>query len=131
MFAVQIPQHGDSSVLNWISVPKPSPKSDQVLVKIAYTGVNYLDTIQRSGKYPQTMPFTVGWEASGEIVEVGGAEAQEAGFKIGDRVAFMGPGSHAEYAVISINRVIKLPANVSLEDVSWVAASFLFFTDAS
>ncbi|KAG0045806.1 NADPH:quinone reductase [Gryganskiella cystojenkinii] len=116
MFAVQIPEHGDSSILNWVSVSKPMPKSDQVLIKVAFAGVNYIDTYQRSGLYPQTMPFTVGWEGSGEVIEVGGAEAETAGFQVGDRVAFMGPASYAEYAAISINRVAKLPETVSLEE---------------
>lgn len=115
MHAVQIPQHGDSSVLAWVPVPKPSPKPDQVLVKVAYAGVNFIDTYQRSGLYPQSMPFIVGREGSGEIVEVG-PEAQ-GGFKVGDRVAFMAPGSYAEYDAIPTLAVAKLPASVSLEDV--------------
>ncbi|KAF9436252.1 NADPH:quinone reductase [Entomortierella beljakovae] len=113
MHAVQIPKHGDSSVLAYVSVPKPSPKPDQVLVKVAYAGVNFIDTYQRSGLYPQTLPFIVGREGSGEIVEVG-AEAN-GGFKVGDRVAFMGPGSYSEYDAVSTNSVAKLPDNIPLE----------------
>jgi len=115
MHAVQIPQHGDSSVLAWIPVPKPNPKPDQVLVKVAYAGVNFIDTYQRSGLYPQSMPFIVGREGSGEIVEVG-SKAQ-GGFKVGDRVAFMAPGSYAEYDAVPTLTVAKLPDTVSLEDV--------------
>ncbi|KAK3826372.1 MAG: hypothetical protein JOS17DRAFT_686757 [Linnemannia elongata] len=111
--AVQIPKHGDSSVLAYVSVPKPIPKPDQVLVKVAYAGVNFIDTYQRSGLYPQTLPFIIGREGSGEIVEVG-PEAK-GGFKVGDRVAFMGPGSYAEYDAVSTLSVAKLPDAVSLE----------------
>ncbi|KAG0046492.1 NADPH:quinone reductase [Gryganskiella cystojenkinii] len=114
MHAVQIPQHGDSSVLAWVPVPKPSPKPDQVLVKVAYAGINFIDTYQRSGLYPQTLPFIVGREGSGEIVEVG--PKAQGGFKVGDRVAFMGPGSYAEYDAVSTLSVAKLPDSVSLED---------------
>ncbi|KAF8952148.1 NADPH:quinone reductase [Haplosporangium bisporale] len=111
--AVQIAKHGDSSVLAYVEVPKPSPKPDQVLIKVHYAGVNFIDTYQRSGLYPQPMPFILGREGSGEIVEVG-AEA-EGGFKVGDRVAFSGPSSYAEYTAISTLTVAKLPDNISYE----------------
>ncbi|KAG9069084.1 NADPH:quinone reductase [Linnemannia hyalina] len=111
--AVQIPKHGDSSVLAYVPVPKPTPKPDQVLVKVAYAGVNFIDTYQRSGLYPQTLPFIVGREGSGEIVEVG-PEAK-GDFKVGDRVAFMGPSSYAEYDAVSTISLAKLPDAISLE----------------
>ncbi|KAG0290012.1 NADPH:quinone reductase [Linnemannia gamsii] len=111
--AVQIPKHGDSSVLAYVPVPKPTPKPDQVLVKVAYAGVNFIDTYQRSGLYPQTLPFIVGREGSGEIVEVGPEVKGE--FKVGDRVAFMGPGSYAEYDAVSTVSLAKLPDAISLE----------------
>ncbi|KAI7819549.1 hypothetical protein BC939DRAFT_400378 [Gamsiella multidivaricata] len=113
MHAVQIPKHGDSSVLAYVSVPKPAPKPDQVLVRVAYAGVNFIDTYQRSGLYPQTLPFILGREGSGEIVEVG-PEAK-GDFKVGDRVAFMGPGSYAEYDAISTVSLAKLPDGITLE----------------
>lgn len=113
--AVQIPKHGDSSVLAYVPVPKPTPKPDQVLVKVAYAGVNFIDTYQRSGLYPQTLPFIVGREGSGEIVEVG--PEVKGNFKVGDRVAFMGPGSYAEYDAVSTLSLAKLPDAISLEQV--------------
>ncbi|KAF9929176.1 NADPH:quinone reductase [Linnemannia zychae] len=113
MHAVQIPKHGDSSVLAYVSVPKPVPKPDQVLVKVAYAGVNFIDTYQRSGLYPQTLPFILGREGSGEIIEVG-PEAK-GDYKVGDRVAFMGPGSYAEYDAVSTISLAKLPNSISLE----------------
>ncbi|KAF9903300.1 NADPH:quinone reductase [Linnemannia zychae] len=111
--AVQIPKHGDSSVLAYVPIHKPTPKPDQVLVKVAYAGVNFIDTYQRSGLYPQTLPFIVGREGSGEIVEVG--PLVKGDFKVGDRVAFMGPGSYAEYTAVSTLSLAKLPDAVSLE----------------
>ncbi|KAG0372256.1 MAG: hypothetical protein J3R72DRAFT_375483 [Linnemannia gamsii] len=113
MHAIQIPKHGDSSVLAYVSVPKPTPKPDQVLVKVAYAGVNFIDTYQRSGLYPQTLPFIVGREGSGEIVEVG--PKVNGDFKVGDRVAFMGAGSYAEYDAVSTVSLAKLPDAVSFE----------------
>ncbi|KAI1318434.1 NADPH:quinone reductase [Mortierella claussenii] len=113
MHAIQIPKHGDSSILAWVEVPKPTPKPDQVLVKVAYAGVNFIDTYQRSGLYPQTLPFIVGREGSGEIVQVG--PEVKGDFKVGDRVAFMGPSSYAEYDAVSTLSLAKLPEAISLE----------------
>ncbi|KAF8929303.1 NADPH:quinone reductase [Dissophora ornata] len=113
MHAVQIAESGDSSVLAYVSVPKPTLKPDQVLVKVAYAGINYIDTYQRSGLYPQVLPFILGREGSGEIVEVGSKAQGE--FKAGDRVAFMGAGTYAEYAVVPTVAVAKLPDAVTLE----------------
>ncbi|KAG0304562.1 NADPH:quinone reductase [Dissophora globulifera] len=112
MHAVQIPKHGDSSVLAYVSVPKPSPKPDQVLIKVAYAGVNFIDTYQRSGLYPQVLPFILGREGSGEIVELG-SDVKD--LKVGDRVAFLGPSSYAEYDAVSTTSVAKLPDAVNLE----------------
>ncbi|KAG0006106.1 NADPH:quinone reductase [Modicella reniformis] len=111
--AVQITSHGDSSILTYVTVPKPTPKPDQVLVKIAYSGVNFIDTYQRSGLYPQSLPFILGREGSGEIVELGSDVKGD--FNVGDRVAFVGPGSYAEYDAVSTHSVVKLPDNITLE----------------
>ncbi|KAF9317053.1 NADPH:quinone reductase [Podila horticola] len=111
--AVQIAAHGDSSVLAYVPVAKPTAKPDQVLIKVHYAGVNFIDTYQRSGLYPQAMPFVLGREGSGEIVEVGSQAGS--GFKVGDRVAFIGPGSYAEYAAVSTLTVAKLPDSITYE----------------
>ncbi|KAF9192432.1 NADPH:quinone reductase [Haplosporangium sp. Z 767] len=113
MHAIQIPKHGDSSVLAYVPVPKPAPKADQVLVKVAYAGINFIDTYQRSGLYPQTLPFIPGREGSGEIVEVG--PEVKGDFKVGDHVAFLGTESYAEYAAVPTLSLAKLPETISLE----------------
>lgn len=125
--AVQIPKHGDSSVLAYVEVPKPTPKPDQVLIKVHYAGINFIDTYQRSGLYPQPMPFILGREGSGEIVQVG-AEA-EGGFKVGDRVAFIGPSSYADYTAVSTLTVAKLPDNISYEKVTYQRDVSFFVRD--
>ncbi|KAF9973612.1 NADPH:quinone reductase [Actinomortierella ambigua] len=112
MRAVQIPHHGDSTVLAVANIPKPEPKGNEVLVKVAAAGVNFIDTYQRSGLYPQKMPFVLGREGAGEIVQVG-PSAQ--GFKVGDRVAFVAAHSYAEYAAVADSKVVKLPENLSYE----------------
>ncbi|KAG0227485.1 NADPH:quinone reductase [Actinomortierella wolfii] len=119
MRAVQIPHHGDSSVLAVSNIPKPSPRPDEILVKVAAAGVNFIDTYQRSGLYPQQMPFVLGREGAGEIVEVGSSVDD---FAVGDRVVFLGPHAYAEYTAVKRDNVAKLPENVSYEKA---AASLL------
>ncbi|KAF9129495.1 NADPH:quinone reductase [Mortierella sp. 14UC] len=98
--AIQVDQHGDASVLKQAIVPRPTYKPDQVLIKVAYSGVNYLDIIER--------------KASGEIIEVG-SEVQH-GFKVGDRAAFIGVDTYAEYVAISTFNLAKLSDSTSLAD---------------
>lgn len=123
---IKVEQHGDASVLKSVNIPRPTFRPDQVLVKVVYSGVNYLDVIEREGSHPspppvdggstRATPFIPGHEASGEIVEVG-SEAQH-GFKVGDRVAFIGIDTYAQYVAVNTVNLAKLPDHVSLADVS-------------
>ncbi|KAF9907316.1 NADPH:quinone reductase [Linnemannia zychae] len=124
MRAILVDQHGDASTLKQATVPRPTYKPDQVLVKVAYSGVNYLDIIERKGSFPtpppvdggrsRETPFIPGHEASGEIVEVG-SEVQH-GFKVGDRVAFIGVDTYAEYVAVNTVNLAKLPDSTFLAD---------------
>jgi NADPH2:quinone reductase len=114
--AIRVDQHGDASVLKSTTIPRPTPLTNQVLIKVAYAGVNFADVGQRSGLYPTPVPFTAGGEGSGEIVELG-PDVQH-GFKVGDRVTFMASGAYADYVVVDTGRLGKLPDHVSFELVS-------------
>ncbi|CAO3570763.1 unnamed protein product [Mortierella alpina] len=119
MQAIQIQKPGDASILGLVAVPLPTPKPNEVLIKIAYAGVNYIDTYERSGLYPNPMPLIIGREGSGEIVEVG-SEVKEGLFKVGDRVGFVHPRGYAEYIALDSLAVTKIPDSVSLEQASAV-----------
>lgn len=121
MQAIQIQKPGDSSILNLIAVPLPTPKPNEVLIKVAYAGVNYIDTYERSGLYPNPMPLIIGREGSGEIVEVG-SEVVTGLFKVGDRVGFVHPRGYAEYVALDSLAVTKIPDNISFEQVSIATA---------
>ncbi|KAG0219183.1 NADPH:quinone reductase [Mortierella sp. NVP41] len=117
--AIRVEEYGDVSVLKSTTIPRPIIRPDQALVKVAYAGINYGDLGQRSGSYPLPLPFTLGGEGSGEIVEVG-SEIQH-GFKVGDRVTFLARGAYADYVAVDTLLLGKLPDGVSLE----VGAAFL------
>ena len=65
MKQIQISQYGGPEAMKLVDVPKPSPGPGQALVKVAASGVNFIDVYFRSGHYKADLPFTVGSEASG------------------------------------------------------------------
>ena len=62
---------GGPDVLELRELPDPEPGPDQVLVRVAAAGVNFIDTYRRSGLYHVPYPHVVGSEGAGEVVAVG------------------------------------------------------------
>jgi NADPH:quinone reductase len=87
-----------------------------VLVKIAASGVNYLDVQYREGRVKAALPFTLGSEGAGVVEALGdGAD----GFRVGDRVGCtMVLGSHAEYALVPSARLLRLPHGLTFRDAA-------------
>ncbi|KAI9179752.1 hypothetical protein H9P43_005082 [Blastocladiella emersonii ATCC 22665] len=113
MKAIQVAKTGGIEVLTYTtSVARPAVAAGQVLVKNAYSGVNFIDTYHRGGLYPLPLPFIPGREGAGVVEAVGDGVTE---FAVGDRVAWMGPGSYAEYTAMGTTHVTKIPASVSLE----------------
>ena len=83
MKAIQVPQVGGIDVLTMVEIPVPKPKPNEVVVKIAAAGVNFIDVYFREGRYPIAFPFISGQEASGTVSAVG---SEVKNFKPGDRV---------------------------------------------
>ncbi|OMH79187.1 putative quinone oxidoreductase [Zancudomyces culisetae] len=107
MKAIQVAIPGDASKMQYVDVPKPTIKSNSLLVKNEFSGVNFIDTYIRSGLYPVPMPTLLGREGSGVIEEVG---ADVTGFNVGDRVAYLTVNnSYAEYSLINPERAVLLP----------------------
>jgi NADPH2:quinone reductase len=111
MKAIQVPKCGGAEVLTVVDIPVPKPKPNEVVVKIAAAGVNFIDCYFREGSYPITPPFIVGQEASGVVSEVG-SDVKD--FKLGDRVAYTGiTGAYAEYEAVPAQRLVRLPAGIT------------------
>ncbi|GAA5803558.1 hypothetical protein HPULCUR_009040 [Helicostylum pulchrum] len=107
MRAVFITEQGGIDALQYrTDLPIPQPSPDAVLIKNRFIGVNYIDTYHRSGLYPVSLPFTLGKEGSGDVVEVG---SNVKDFSVGDRVVYLGGGgSYAEYTTVPESGVEKL-----------------------
>ncbi|NNF53754.1 MAG: quinone oxidoreductase [Acidimicrobiales bacterium] len=113
MKAIQVTRTGGPEVLDWTDVPDPSPGPDDVLVKVAAAGLNFIDTYQRTGLYPVPMPFTPGLEGAGVITGVG-EEIDD--LSVGDAVAWSSaPGTYAELVVVPANAAVPVPNGVDLE----------------
>jgi NADPH2:quinone reductase len=111
MKAIEVPKSGGVEVLTLVDVPIPELKPNQVLVKIAAAGVNFIDVYFREGRYPITPPFIIGQEGSG-VVSAVGSDVKD--FKVGERVAFTGiTGAYAEYEAIPADRLVRVPAGIT------------------
>jgi NADPH2:quinone reductase len=98
--------------------PMPQPGPGEVLVKLAYSGVNFIDTYHRSGLYKLPLPAVIGSEGSGKVEKLGEGVS---GFKPGDRVAYtLARGSYAEYHAVPAANLVKIPDNV--DDATAAAA---------
>lgn len=94
-------------------MPKAGP--GQAVVKLHAIGVNFIDVYFRTGLYQaKDLPFTLGQEGAGEVIEVGEGVREVA---VGDRVAYTGPqGSYAEWHAVPAERLVKLPKELSFKD---------------
>ena len=120
MKAVYIEQTGGIEMLQYGERPKPAPGAGEVLVKVAYSGVNFVDTYHRIGLYKVPLPAILGSEGAGTVEQVGeGVTA----FKPGDRVAYaMARGSYAEFQAVPAAQLGSIPASV---DLATAAAAML------
>jgi NADPH:quinone reductase len=117
MKAIQISRTGGPDVLDYVEVPTPEPAAGEVLVKAEAIGVNYFDTMIRTGRYRwmPKLPFVLGNEMSGRIAALGG---EVRGRKVGEPVFIAGyeignrGGLYAEYAAVPEQAVVPLPAGV-------------------
>jgi NADPH:quinone reductase len=114
MHAATLSKTGGPEVLQYASVETPAPGARGVLVKVAASGVNFVDIYRRSGLLPLELPTTLGFEGAGVVEAVGEGVT---GFAPGDRVAWADGnlGSYAEYDVVAANRLVRVPDGVDLE----------------
>ncbi|MEM6480139.1 MAG: NAD(P)H-quinone oxidoreductase, partial [Pseudomonadota bacterium] len=124
MRAVEISQPGGPEVLQMVTRPRPMAGHGQVIIKVAYAGVNRPDALQRAGAYapPPTASDLPGLEASGEIVEVGPGVSDRA---VGDRVCALLPGGgYAEFVATPAAHCLPLPKGMDLKEAACLPETF-------
>jgi len=113
MKAIQIFTTGGPEVLTLSEVPVPVPGPGQVLIKVAATGINFIEIYFREGRYKAPLPLTLGTEAAGTVERVGDGVT---GFAVGDAVATtVALGSYAEYALVPAAGLVHVPSGVDLK----------------
>jgi len=113
--AVRVHGPGGLEALRFEEVLEPKAGPGQAVVKLHAIGVNFIDCYFRSGLYKaKELPFVLGQEGAGEVVEVGAGVKDVA---VGDRVAYTAiQGSYAELHAVPADRLVKLPKGISFKD---------------
>lgn len=108
---------GGVNKLRCITIDVPSPKKDEVLVKVLYCGVNHLDVLIRSGKRPgpKSFPHILGSEIVGEV---GGQKVAVYPWTAdGGTIGRTCWGGYGEFVAVPKRNIIKIPAGLKLEEV--------------
>ena len=117
MRAIQITRPGGPEVLELATRPDPVAGPGECLIRVAASGVNRPDVLQRKGAYPPPPGASdlPGLEVAGEIVAGDAAALAEAGFVIGDQVcALVNGGGYAELCVAPVGQCLPVPAGWTL-----------------
>lgn len=116
--AVFVRAHGGPEVLSVEDRSLPEPGPGEIRVRNRAIGLNFIDTYQRSGLYPVTVPFVAGNEGAGDVTKVGKGVTY---LKVGDRVAYSGPlGAYAEERNMPAGRAGRIPDGVDYESAAAV-----------
>lgn len=115
---------GGVEVLRLGEMPKPTVKAGEVLIEVAYAGVNRPDVIQRMGKYPPPPGASpvIGLEVAGRIVE---AAPDVTRWKVGDEVcALTHGGGYAEFCAVNANHCLPIPKGLSVREAAGLPENF-------
>ncbi|MGB1387275.1 MAG: NAD(P)H-quinone oxidoreductase [Paracoccaceae bacterium] len=124
MRAIEISEPGGPEVLRLTDRPVPQPGHGQVVLKVAYAGVNRPDALQRAGAYdpPPGASDLPGLEASGEVAAVGPGVSE---YKVGDKVCGLLPGGgYAEYVSTPAAHCLPVPAGMGMKEAACLPETF-------
>jgi NADPH:quinone reductase-like Zn-dependent oxidoreductase len=124
MRVVMITRHGGPEVLEVRELPDPDLRPGHVRVAVAAAGVNFADTMARTGLSPDAPkpPMVVGYEVAGTVAEVAG---DVSGVAVGERVmAVTKFGGYASEVVVPAGDVVALPARLSLEQGAAIPVNY-------
>ena len=118
MLAMVITVPGAPDVLQPASVPVPVPGHGQILIKIAYAGINRPDALQRAGAYapPANASPLPGLECAGHVAALGPGVVR---WNVGDAICALLPGGgYAEYALTNEAHALPVPMGMTLRDAA-------------
>lgn len=112
MKAIRVHNFGAADALRYEDVPMPEPKAGEVRIKLAASGLNFIDIYHRSGAYAMATPFIPGLEGAGTVDSVGPGVTD---LHPGVRVAYpMHAASYAEYVIVPADRTVPVPNSIDL-----------------
>jgi len=118
MKAIQVKQVGGPDAMEVVELSVPQPKANEVVVKLAAAGVNFIDVYVREGRYKAPLPLVPGQEGAGVVTALGSNVKL---VKLGDRVAWASIlGAYAEYAAVPADRLVVIPNGVTDEQAAAV-----------
>jgi len=129
MRVVEIESPGGPEVLRLSERPVPKPAPGELLIRVAASGINRPDVLQRKGHYapPPGASELPGLEVAGVIESGDEAEMAKAGLRVGDRVcALVAGGGYAEYCVAPVAQCLPVPEGFS--DIEAASLPETFFT---
>ncbi len=124
MRAIEITKPGPPEVLQLTQRPVPEPGLGQVVLRVAYAGVNRPDALQRAGAYapPAGASDLPGLEASGEVVAIGDGVSDPA---VGDKVCGLLPGGgYAEYVATPAAHCLPVPDGMGMKQAACLPETF-------
>ncbi len=124
MRAVEISEPGGPEVLRLCERPVPEAGHGQVVLKVAYAGVNRPDALQRAGAYdpPPGASDLPGLECSGEVVAIGAGVDNLA---VGDKVCALLPGGgYADYVMTPAAHCLPVPAGMGMKEAACLPETF-------
>jgi NADPH2:quinone reductase len=124
MTVIEIAAPGGPEQLKLGLRPVPSPKDEEVLVRVAAAGVNRPDVMQRQGRYPPPAGASdlPGLEIAGEIVALG---PKVSGLSMGDKITALLPGGgYAGYALAAAPLCLPVPHGISMVEAAAIPETF-------
>ncbi len=124
MRAIEISEPGGPEVLLPCTRPVPVPGPGEVLIRLAYAGVNRPDALQRAGSYapPPTASDLPGLEGAGEVVAIGSGVSA---WRVGDQVCALLPGGgYAEYVTTPAAHTLPVPKCMGLREAACLPETF-------
>jgi putative PIG3 family NAD(P)H quinone oxidoreductase len=121
---VAVAQPGPPQVMQVVDGPVPKPRADEVLIEVAYAGVNRPDCAQRAGTYPPPPDASpiLGLEVAGKVIACGDDVRH---WNIGDEVCALTPGGgYAQYCTTPAAWCLPIPRGLSLEEAAGLPENY-------
>jgi putative PIG3 family NAD(P)H quinone oxidoreductase len=121
---VEAREPGPPDVLQLAETAVPKPRADEVLIEVAYAGVNRPDCLQRAGGYPPPSDASpiIGLEVAGKIVAMGESVRD---WRVGEAVCALTPGGgYAEYCATPATFCLPLPRGLSMLEAAGLPENY-------